>query len=420
MQGTKSFLDDLKIRTGYGTTGNSNIGAYNYAFQYATGDSYLFAITGTDTEVSSGYCLSNLGDENAKWETIRMFNVGFDATLLNNRLTTTFDYYIKKITDMLVSANWSALAGNARKPNINIGDMENRGIDFSIGWQDQVSDFRYSINANLSHYRNEVVKLGSSDLYNYTNLSMVNRTTEGQPIGMFYGYKVNGFYENVNEVLALPPLGQSVSNEDAAKAWVGKFKFADTNGDGRLTEADRTFIGSPHPDLIAGLNATVTWKNWDLTMFWYSTIGNDLFNNTKYFTDFWLFEGNKSSRMRDLSWKPGADNSKAILPILDYGDTYSGTNSNSYYVENASFLRLKNLVLGYTLPKDLLSKAGIQNLRLYVQAENLLTITGYSGLDPEYTNVDPAATNGGDLRRGIDMGGWPTTMRFLFGVNFAF
>jgi hypothetical protein len=190
--------------------------------------------------------------------------------------------------------------------------------------------------------------------------------------------------------------------------------------DGKLSEADRDFIGSPHPDLIAGLNATITWKNWDFTMFWYSTIGNDLFNNNKYFTDFWLFEGNKSSRMRDLSWTPGADNSKAVLPILDYGDTYSGTNSSSYYVEDASFLRLKNVVLGYTFPKTVLSKAGIQNLRLYVQAENILTITGYDGLDPEYTNADVSKTSGGDLQRGVDMGGWPTTMRFLFGVNFAF
>lgn len=149
-----------------------------------------------------------------------------------------------------------------------------------------------------------------------------------------------------------------------------------------------------------------------------------MFNNTKYFTDFWLFEGNKSSRMRDLSWKPGADNSKAVLPVLDYLDTYSGTNSSSYYVENASFVRLKNLVLGYTFPKELMKKATISNLRIYVQAENLFTITGYDGLDPEYTNAEMKDVDdngvGADLKRGIDMGGWPSTRRFLFGVNFAF
>ena len=158
-------------------------------------------------------------------------------------------------------------------------------------------------------------------------------------------------------------------------------------------------------------------------MFWNFSIGNELYNNTKYFTDFWTFNGNKSSRMRDQSYVIGGDNSNAILPVNNTGDTYSGAYSNSYYVEDASFLRLKNLVIGYTLPRELLQKVGIQNLRLYLQAENIWTITGYNGLDPEFTNAyvrqDDTSTRV-DLLKGVDMGGWPTTMRFLFGVNFAF
>ena len=179
-------------------------------------------------------------------------------------------------------------------------------------------------------------------------------------------------------------------------------------------------IGNPHPDLVGGLNVGLTYKNFDFTMFWYSTIGNDLFNNTKYFTDFPLFGGNRSSRMRDLSWTPGADNSKAILPILDSSDSWGGAVPSSYYVEDGSFLKLKNLVVGYTLPQDLVRKATIQNLRVYIQAENLLSIDNYTGLDPEFTNAETGAGSGADLRRGIDMGGWPTTMRLLFGVNFTF
>ena len=162
-------------------------------------------------------------------------------------------------------------------------------------------------------------------------------------------------------------------------------------------------------------------------MFWNFSIGNDLYNNTKYFTDFWTFNGNKSSRLRDQSWTLNGDNSNAILPMLNREDNYSGAYSSSYYVEDASFLRLKNLVLGYSLPKELLKKAGIQNLRLYLQAENILTITGYTGLDPEFTNAylrQSDSDNDGagrvDLKRGVDMGGWPTTMRFLLGVNFTF
>jgi len=201
---------------------------------------------------------------------------------------------------------------------------------------------------------------------------------------------------------------------------VGKFKFQDVNGDGVVNSADRTIIGSPHPDLIAGLNASLTYKNFDFTMFWYSTIGNDLFNNTKFFTDFPLFGGNRSTRMRDQSWRIGADNSNAILPILDSGDNWGGSVASSYYVEDGSFLKLKNLVLGYTLPKSLLERATISNLRLYIQAENLLTFTKYSGLDPEITNRETGAGSGADLTGGVDGGTWPTTMRFLFGVNFEF
>ncbi len=159
-------------------------------------------------------------------------------------------------------------------------------------------DWSWDVSLNLSHYKNEVLRISESDDASLWGAGTrldgnVTRTTKGHAISEFYGYKVNGFYENVDEVLALPPLGQSGLNAESAKAWVGKFKFDDVDKDGKLTERDRTFIGSPHPDLIAGLNATVTWKNWDFTMFWYSTIGNDLFNNTKYFTDFWMFNGNK-------------------------------------------------------------------------------------------------------------------------------
>jgi hypothetical protein len=203
-------------------------------------------------------------------------------------------------------------------------------------------------------------------------------------------------------------------------SYVGKFKFEDVNGDGKIDSSDRTIIGNPHPDLVGGLNVGLTYKNFDFTMFWYSSIGNDLFNNTKYFTDFPLFGGNRSTRMRDLSWKPGADNSKAILPILDSNDSWGGAVSSSYYVEDGSFLKLKNLVLGYTLPQDLVRKATIERLRLYIQAENVLSFDSYTGLDPEFTNADTGQGSGADLRRGLDMGGWPTTMRLLFGVNFTF
>ena len=427
MENTRDWLDDLKLRVGYGQTGNSEVPrATNFAYEYVTNSKRTdYDITGANTSTQVGFRLDKYGNEDTKWEATEMFNVGLDATFLNGKFSIGAEWYHKKTTDMLISAAYSAFAGEAGKPYVNFGDMKNTGVDFNFNYRDQKGDWSWDINLNLSHYKNEVLRLSEQEDYSLwgygTRLSgPVTRTTAGQPISMFYGYKVDGFYESVQEVMALPPLGMSSITEEEAKAYVGKFKFADETKDGKLSEADRTYIGNPHPDLIAGLNATVTWKNWDFTMFWYSTLGNDLFNNTKFFTDFWGFDGNRSRRMLEQSWTPGADNSNAILPILDNKDNYSGANSSSYYVEDASFLRLKNMVLGYTLPKDWLKKANISNLRLYVQAENLLTITGYSGLDPEFTNASVGDGNDADLRRGLDMGGWPTTLRLLFGVNFSF
>lgn len=427
MDSTRDWLDDLKFRVGYGQTGNSEVPRKtNFAYEFATDPKTTgYDLGGTNGSAYTGYKLNRYGNPETKWEALQMTNIGVDATFLNGKFTLGAEWYYKKTTDMLLAASYSGLAGEAEKPYINFGDMKNTGFDLTFNYRDSHGDWAWDVGLNLSHYKNEVVRISESDDASYWGdgarfSTSVTRTTKGHPISMFYGYKVNGFYENADEVMAVKPIGAPDINREKAETYVGKFKFADMDGDGELNERDRTFIGDPHPDLTAGLNMSLTWKNFDFTMFWYSSIGNDLFNNTKYFTDFWLFEGNKSSRMKDKSWKAGADNRNAILPVLDYGDGYSGTNPSSYYVEDGSYLRLKNLVLGYTFPKALLQKATISNLRVYVQAENILTITGYSGLDPDFTNAEVGTGNGSDLRRGLDMGGWPTTLRFLFGVNFAF
>ncbi len=428
MSETRDWLDDLKIRVGYGQTGNSEVPRItNFAYEYTTdpGNSN-YDINGSNKS-TIGYRLLRYGNEDTKWEAIETTNIGVDATFLGGKFSVSGEYYFKKTTDMLIAAQYSALANaEIERPFINFGDMKNTGFDITLNYHDSRGDWSWDVSANFSHYKNEVVKISEADDASIWRSGArisgnITRTTKGQPISMFYGYKVNGFYENNADVLACVPLGQNKEVDGfKPERWIGKFKFQDTDGNGKLTTDDQTYIGNPHPDLLAGLNVNVGYKNFDFTMFWYSSIGNDIFNNTKYFTDFWLFEGNRSSRMRDESWKAGADNSKAILPVLDYNDGYSGTNASSYYVEDGSFLKLKNLVFGYTLPKTWLQKATISNLRVYVQAENILTITGYTGLDPELTVADTGQGNEADLRRGLDMGGWPTPMRLLFGVNFAF
>lgn len=429
MENSRDVIDNMMVRVGYGLTGNSEIPrATNFASLFTTDPTRTnYDLTGSNTGSLTGYRLSTYGNPETKWEATKMTNVGIDVTFGQGRFNTIFEVYKKTTTDMLISAAYSSLAGEASAPFINYGDMENKGFDFMFNYGDKKGDFGWDISLNLSRYKNKVVSLSTADDYAIYGdgprlATSVTRTIKGEPISHFYGYNIIGFYENEDDVLNSPiPYGTNKKDiTENPKSYVGKFKFEDVNGDGKIDADDRKIIGDPHPDLMAGLNVALTYKNWDFTMFWYSTIGNDLFNNTKYFTDFPLFGGNRSKTMRDYSWTPGQDNSKAKLPILDSSDSWGGAVASSYYVEDGSFLKLKNLVVGYTLPKDLVRKATISNLRLYLQAENLLTLTKYSGLDPEITNMETGSGSGSDLRRGLDAGGWPTTMRLLFGVNFEF
>ncbi|MDD2512594.1 MAG: TonB-dependent receptor [Proteiniphilum sp.] len=435
MGDTRGWLDDLKLRVGYGHTGNAEIPrATNFAMLFGTApDRTNYDLGGTNTGSELGYRLATYGNEETRWEATKMTNIGVDITFGGNRFNSTLEFYNKVTSDMLISAAYSALANDeVGRPYINFGDMRNRGIDFSFNYRDKVGDLEWDLGVNLSTYKNKVLGLSTAEDYALWGsgerlATDVTRTTKGRPISDFFGYNIVGFYENEQDVLNSPvPYGTTkAAITENPGSYVGKFKFEDVSGpegtpDGVINSYDRKVIGNPHPDLVGGLTTTLKYRSFDFTMFWYSTIGNDLFNNTKYFTDFPLFGGNRSVRFKDKSWKKGADNSKAKLPILDSKDNWGGAVASSYYVEDGSFLKLKNLVVGYTIPKRIVEKAAISNLRLYLQAENVLTLTKYSGLDPEITNMETGAGSGADLRRGLDAGGWPTTMRFLFGLNFEF
>lgn len=425
MNNTRNWLDDLKIRAGLGTTGNAEIPRpYNWAYEYGTNPGYSnYDFDGSQTTALTGFKLDRFGNLDTKWEKTTMLNIGTDATFLNGKLDFNIEWYYKKTSDMLVEANYSGLAGDAGRPYINLGDMKNTGIDLTIGHNNKVGDFEYSVSANLTHYKNKVLKISDNPNARFfgsmDRISSVNLTTKGMPIGMFYGYKIDGFYENEQDLAnSALPIGES-SREDVAKnpkKWIGKYKYADTNGDGKINGDDKTIIGNPHPDAVIGLNMSGQYKGFDLTLFWYASIGNDIFNMTKYWTDFWSFKGNRSTRMMSNSWEPGKTD--ATLPILDYQDNISNNDPHSYFVEDGSFLKLKDITLGYTLPAKLTNKLTIKRLRVYVQASNLFTITKYSGLDPEITNRDLGG--GGDLTKGVDFGGWPNSRKFLFGVNFNF
>jgi TonB-linked SusC/RagA family outer membrane protein len=429
MAPVKSWLDDLKLRAGYGTTGNSNIGSYNYAFQYATGlanyssNFYNYGVAGTDTDVATGYGISNLGDPDAKWETVQSLNIGLDGAVFN-KLTFNLDWYLRKTSDMLVPANWSTQAGTATKPNINIGDMENYGVDVNLVWRDRIGkNFRYNLGLNLSHYRNEVTRLGSSDLFYTSRLNNITITTEGQPVGMFYGYNIIGIYQSAADVTGyqsngktISPLG--VSGDFDPTTFIGRSKVEDVNKDGRIDADDRVIIGDPHPDLTGGFNIGFNYKQWDFSTYFVFSIGNDLFRHYMMYTHFGQLQSNYSKDRRDNSWSPS--NPNGIYPLwATAGGEFKEVleESNSLYIQDGSYLRSQMLTLGYSLPRSVLNKIGLERVRIYGQVSNLFTITGYDGLDPEVRSFNILNN---DRARGIDYGSYGMPRQFIVGVNLAF
>ena len=430
-----SWITDLKLRAGYGVTGNSEIPrANNWATEYGTDPGHTnYDFYATQGSAIQGYMLMTYGNSETKWESTQMLNYGVDFTIFDRVLDGSIEYYIKNTSDMLVLDSYSALAGEATAPYVNLGKMRNKGWDFTLNHRNSIGKFDYNIGLTLSTYKNEVVKLNQAEGTRFwgggdSRLGYLTMTELGRPISVFYGYNIIGFYESEQDVLAYTgttgsrqgltvlPLGVTSDAALDPQLWVGKWKYEDVNGDGLINADDQKVIGSPHPDFTGSLNLGVKYQNFDLSTSFYFSAGNDIFNYAKWWTDFWSYEGNRSTTMRDKSWEPGKTN--AILPILDYQDAISNKNPNSYYIEDGSFLRMQLLSLGYTFPKSIISRVGIDKLRLYVQATNLFTFTKYSGLDPDVTNQ--VMGDSGDLTKGVDFFHWPVSKQFLFGINVSF
>src|SRR6185312_14763912 len=275
-------------------------------------------------------------------------------------------------------------------------------------------DFKFDITGSFTHYASKVLSLPAGiQYYSYTNygsnrIGAFNRLQPGHAIGEFYGYKVTGYFQDQNDINKSPT---------QTGASPGFFKYADINHDGQITDSDRTWIGNPNPKLTYGLNLNAQYKNWDLTAFFYGSYGNDIFNYVKYWLDFpQVFEGNVPADFLTNSWSPTNLNPK--YPRISHISGFSNTNVvNSWYVEKGSYLRLKTLTLGYTVPKNVFKFAGIDNLHFYVQAANLFTATKYKGLDPELQgSLLTDQTN-----FGIDLGNYPANQKtWIFGLNLNF
>jgi len=387
-------ISRLKLKGSYGQLGNQTLPASNPTINISTLSETLANYALSGNALSTGAILSQVGNPNLKWETSVTTNLGFEMGLLNNALTVAFEYFDIDTKDLITRdlSLISSTAIDASAPLVNLGDIQNTGFDLAIGYSHDTSyGLNYSINANISHYKNEVQNLISDFQAGRTDLrgGAVTRTEVGRAISEYFGRKVTGYDAN------------------------GRWTYEDVNGDGTINDDDRTYIGSPHPDFTYGVNLAASYKGFDVSAFFSGSQGNDAYNYQKIFTDFPTFFGsNQNVRVLD-AWTP--DNTDATLPALSQSITNAETQPNSYFVEDASFLRLKNLQVGYTFNDDITSSIGLDMLRLYVQGTNLFTITDYTGLDPEVISND-------NLSLGIDGPNpvFPLAQIITVGINTKF
>lgn len=406
-----TWVTDLKIRGGYGTMGNSNnVNPNNQYNLFASNPGNGYDINGANTSIAPGFFRSQIGNPDAKWETSVTTNFGIDGSFFNNRLEVIFDLWRKDTRDLLFQLGLPGVVGvRANAPSVNIASMRNQGIDIQVIGRGNINpEVSYEANLTGSFLQNKITALAPGTPYfqgGGTRLSTAAvRNEPGNPISSFYGYRVIGLFQSKEDV------GSSPTQPDAAP---GRFKYADLNGDGKIDDSDRTFLGSPVPKFTGGATFTLKYRDFDLVTYLYTSLGNQIFNNSKWFTDFYpSFTGAAvSARVKD-SWLP--TNTDTDIPMFESASNFStNTQANSYYVENGSYLRMQNLTLGYTLPGNLLSRIGMKRVRIAVAANNLFTVTKYSGLDP-------AVGGAADTNFGIDIGNYPLTRSYNAVLNIGF
>lgn len=397
---TDAFVQRLKVKGSWGKLGNQSLPVDNPTANISIlSDQYAnYALSGNS--ISTGAILSQVGNTDLKWETSETTNFGVELGMLENRLTFEAEYF-NITTQDLITQDFGAISStaiDASAPFVNLGDIKNTGFDIGIGYSDETDlGWSYGVTANISHYKNEVTSLIDGAPVTGTSTALrgqtPTRTEVGEPISFFYGRNVIGFTDT------------------------GRFEYEDVNGDGTVNDDDRKKLGTPHPDFTYGINLTSAYKGFDISLFFNGSQGNEIYNFNKFYTDFPAFvNGNRNARVLD-SWTPS--NTNATLPALSTSITNNEGDPNSYYVEDGSYLRLKNTQIGYTFDKDITDKIGMKSLRIYLQATNLFTITGYEGFDPEIiTQLN--SNESANISLGIDGRVYPASRLFTIGANIKF
>ena len=399
----KSWLNDLKIRLSWGKTGNQAISnTARYALYVADYGNDRVTSTAYDLYLQqsgifpSGYICTQTENPDLKWETTIQYNAGIDFGVLDNRLTGTIDAYIKDVKDMLINPAYLGAFGEGGASWLNGPSLRNWGMEFLFGWRDYVPscDFTYNVSLNFDFFRNHVTYLPPTTTGSYVHTPTENLVESKRPYGSIVGYVADGLFQSREEVLA--------SGQENAR--VGGIKYADLNGDGRITADDQTWIFSPVPDLSMGLNVNLSWRNFDLQMFWQGVFGQDVYNDQKFQTDFWSLTdagSNKGDRMLN-AWTQ--DNTSSKIPALTTNNTSDEGRTSTYFVENGSYFKLRTLQIGYNLPEKILRACRMANARVYVSGNNLLTIKSSSLTCPDPENPRWMYPNSTQLTFGLQVG----------------
>ena len=404
-----SWISELKPRFSYGTLGNQNIGDFQYLGLITTGGralNYPLGYPNTLQPINIGATTINSAAYNIKWEESAITNFGFDLGLFKNSLTLNFDYFNTNTEDMLVVVPRPYTTGYNSFPRTNGGSMNNKGWELTTTYRNSKDDFRYSVSLNLAHSKNELTALGTAGEYyidgyiDYEN-NPTTKTEVGGEIGRFYMFRTLGIFQTEEDVIA------HGAQPDAVP---GDLIFEDITGDGEITDEDKTYVGSAMPDLAYGINLNFGYKAFDLSMFFEGTEGNEMYNGFRMMMYRSSYQNNTLSELVD-AWTP--ENKSTEVFRNSSIDANYNLRVSDYFLEDASYFRLKNIQIGYNIDNDFLKKYLIKGIRLYAGSVNLFTITKYKGFDP-------ALVNEGAFARGVDRGFYPLTRSFYFGINFDF
>jgi len=394
------WINTLKVRANYGVLGSSNIGYWDYV---AFINSFPQAVFGTDQSVVNGQTQVKLVNDNLKWEELHQMNFGVDMAFLDNRLDVSAEYFKSETRDVLTAMQILMTTGNnGGNPNVNAASLQNTGVELSLTWREVKGDFKYSVNANISTIRNEILELGYDREY-FTQWN--TKSYVGSPIGEWYLIKTDDIFRSQEEVLAHTNSNGAVIQPNARP---GDIRYVDYNDDGIITDSDRQHVGSPWPDLQLGLNATFEWKGLDLQVQMAGAFGQKVFNGPR--SGFDRFDDNSNYRADYDAWSESNPNAKDPRPL--YQDSRNTRGDQDRWIEDGSYLRVRQMALGYSLPKSILGNV-LDQARIFVNAQNLITFTKYTGLDPEFRNSNI-------WERGQDYGAFPNPKAVTIGAQLTF